>query len=303
MIEGFGEKVRLLRAKKELTREEFCGDETELSVRQLARIEAGTSTPNLANAQFIAQQLGVGLGELTDGKNLELPKRYRELKYQILRIPTYSDEDRLKVREEQLDEILINYYDNLPEAEQVLVDIIQARFEVFNSGNTDFGTDILSDYFEQVKKKKIYTINDLALIDLYLVCIIVTNFDKKIYKEDTYYKFVKNIFNQGDHINIEDLFFLNKLYLMICSVLVKKEEYIKLGELLGDLYQLIVKSQDFQRMPLYYMYCWQHSLYGVKNKSEAEGFFKQALIFAEMTSDLYLAEKLKEEWQRNITKS
>lgn len=162
MIEGFGEKVRLLRAKKELTREEFCGDETELSVRQLARIEAGTSTPNLANAQFIAQQLGVGLGELTDGKNLELPKRYRELKYQILRIPTYSDEDRLKVREEQLDEILINYYDNLPEAEQVLVDIIQARFEVFNSGNTDFGTDILSDYFEQVKKKKIYTINDLA---------------------------------------------------------------------------------------------------------------------------------------------
>lgn len=143
----------------------------------------------------------------------------------------------------------------------------------------------------------------LALIDLYLVCIIVTNFDKKIYKEDTYYKFVKNIFNQGDHINIEDLFFLNKLYLMICSVLVKKEEYIKLGELLGDLYQLIVKSQDFQRMPLYYMYCWQHSLYGVKNKSEAEGFFKQALIFAEMTSDLYLAEKLKEEWQRNITKS
>ena len=38
-ISDFGIKVRHLRESKGIVREDFCGDETELSVRQLARIE------------------------------------------------------------------------------------------------------------------------------------------------------------------------------------------------------------------------------------------------------------------------
>ncbi|WP_158527561.1 helix-turn-helix domain-containing protein, partial [Streptococcus gallolyticus] len=66
-MEKFGIKVRALREKKGISREEFCGDETELSVRQLARIESNQSIPNLSKAQFIANQLGVTLDTLTDG--------------------------------------------------------------------------------------------------------------------------------------------------------------------------------------------------------------------------------------------
>ena len=46
-MEKFGEKIRLMREEKGISREEFCGDETELSVRQLARIELNQSIPNL----------------------------------------------------------------------------------------------------------------------------------------------------------------------------------------------------------------------------------------------------------------
>ena len=54
-ISDFGVKVRQLRESKGIAREEFCGDETELSVRQLARIETG-SLPTLSKAQFIAKR-------------------------------------------------------------------------------------------------------------------------------------------------------------------------------------------------------------------------------------------------------
>lgn len=94
-MEKFGEKIRLMREEKGISREEFCGDETELSVRQLARIELNQSIPNLSKASFIANRLGVKLGTLTDGDSLELPKRYKELKYLLLRTPTYGDQVRL----------------------------------------------------------------------------------------------------------------------------------------------------------------------------------------------------------------
>lgn len=302
MKSDFGDKVKKLRKERNITREEFCGDETRLSIRQLARIEAGDSTPNLDKAQFIAETLGVGLSQLTDGKSLELPKRYKELKYQILRLPTYSDEERLKIREDQLDEILNNYYDDLPETEQILIDIIQARFEVSNTQNVNFGVGVLNDYFEQVKKKKSYGINDLALIDLYLVCASVSSFKGDIYDKDIYDYFVKNLLEQGEKIEIKDLFFLNKLYLMICSAYIKKMEYTKLDSLLEKLYQLIIKSQDFQRMPLYYMFRWKYSLYFLQDKYNAEEFYTQAIIFSEMTQDMYLVKQLQTEWNENLKK-
>lgn len=94
-MEKFGAKVRTLREEKGISREEFCGDETELSVRQLARIEKGQSVPTLNKVGYIAKVLNVTIGELVDGKNLELPTRYKELKYLLLRTPTYGDEKRL----------------------------------------------------------------------------------------------------------------------------------------------------------------------------------------------------------------
>lgn len=152
MINQFGEKVRYLREQREITREEFCGDETELSVRQLARIETG-SLPNLSKAQFIASRLGVQLGELTDEKSLEPPKRYKELKYLILRTPLYAEPERIKTREEQLDEVSEVFYDTLPEYEQLVIDCLQAKLDIHMSNNISFGLGIIDDYFEQITKK------------------------------------------------------------------------------------------------------------------------------------------------------
>ena len=43
-----GKRIRMLREMKHITRETLCDDETEITVRQLARIESGQSSPSLS---------------------------------------------------------------------------------------------------------------------------------------------------------------------------------------------------------------------------------------------------------------
>ena len=52
--------------KKGLSREAFCGDEKELTVRQLGRIETGNNLPSLAKLDYIAEVLGVPMSQLID---------------------------------------------------------------------------------------------------------------------------------------------------------------------------------------------------------------------------------------------
>ena len=46
-VNDLGEKVRLLREEKGLSRPVFCGDESELSIHQLIRIEKGEFRPTI----------------------------------------------------------------------------------------------------------------------------------------------------------------------------------------------------------------------------------------------------------------
>lgn len=126
MFVNFGSRLKELRNERNLTREAFCTDEAELSVRQLARIELGESLPNIRTAMFIAQRLGVSLQFLTNGENLALPKGYLDLKHHILRVPTYSDANRIAIKENYFDTIYEKYYDSLPEVEKLVIDTLQA---------------------------------------------------------------------------------------------------------------------------------------------------------------------------------
>ena len=50
---AIGKKIRELREQRKMTRELLCEDETRLTVRQLASIEAGDSIPSLLTLEFI----------------------------------------------------------------------------------------------------------------------------------------------------------------------------------------------------------------------------------------------------------
>ncbi|HFU4516618.1 TPA: helix-turn-helix domain-containing protein, partial [Streptococcus suis] len=125
----FGQRVRQLRETASLTREQFCDDELELSVRQLTRIEAGTSKPTFSKIQYIATRLGMGLYELMPDY-VSLPERYSKLKFDVLRTPTYGNEELVEKRDAIMTEIYDDYYDDLPEEEKIVVDTLCSLFDV-----------------------------------------------------------------------------------------------------------------------------------------------------------------------------
>ena len=80
-----GKRIRTLRTEKGLSREVFCGDEKELTVRQLGRIETGNNLPSLAKLDYIAGVLGIPMSQLIDEGSLIVPKEYLKLKTKLIR--------------------------------------------------------------------------------------------------------------------------------------------------------------------------------------------------------------------------
>lgn len=298
----FGLRIRQLRQEKNISREEFCGDETELSVRQLSRIELGDSAPTLTKVSYIAKRLGVSIGQLTDVERLELPKRYKELKYQILRTSTYLDEERLQQRENQFDEIFSDYYENLPEEEQLMVDCIQASMDVALSQNINFGIGLLNDYFEQVKLKERYSENDLILIELYFMCLVVSDFDKTLYDSTFYKSLMKNLLDQERYTEVENLFLVNKILIKSFSVAVKLENYDILEEIAETSRRIMTITGDFQKMPLLNLIEWKYSLFVCSDRAKAQEYFDSAISFSRIVNDKYLENNLQAEWEKDTSR-
>lgn len=295
MLEHFGGKVKVLRLEKRISREDLCGDESELSVRQLARIELGQSIPSLSKVIFIAKALNVSVGYLTDGADLELPKRYKELKYLILRTPTYMDDGKLQVREEQFDEIFEDYYDKLPEEEKIIIDCLQATLDTLLSENTNFGIDLLQEYFNQIKTKVRFRQNDLILLELYLAYLDIEGMDGQYSDKIFYDSLLDNLSEQFEQFELDELFIVNKIIIDISSLSLKNNRLDNLEKAIEMSQKIMAKIQDWNRMPILKLIEWKYFLIKQKDIIKAEQSFMKACLFAQMTADQYLENKLIQE--------
>ncbi|HHP6076417.1 TPA: transcriptional regulator Rgg4/ComR [Streptococcus pyogenes] len=300
MLEHFGGKVKVLRLEKRISREDLCGDESELSVRQLARIELGQSIPSLSKVIFIAKALNVSVGYLTDGADLELPKRYKELKYLILRTPTYMDDGKLQVREEQFDEIFEDYYDKLPEEEKIIIDCLQATLDTLLSENTNFGIDLLQEYFNQIKTKVRFRQNDLILLELYLAYLDIEGMDGQYSDKIFYDSLLDNLSEQFEQFELDELFIVNKIIIDISSLSLKNNRLDNLEKAIEMSQKIMAKIQDWNRMPILKLIEWKYFLIKQKDIIKAEQSFMKECLFAQMTADQYLENKLIQEWEKDV---
>ena len=295
-----GEKVRILREEKGLSRPVFCGDESELSVRQLVRIEKGEFRPTIKTLEYIADRLEIPSYVLMPDYK-ELPKRYQELKYFLLHHPDYGDKELQEQKEEYFDEIFENFYDDLPRDEKVVVDCLQAIDAVRATDNEQYGIALLDESFEELWNQREFSFSDLLKIRLYFLCSYLENIKKgqlSISEQQKLQLMFQKVCNNVENSGTDDLF------------LVRDVLFAGLGscELLNDLelFKLAVeklnwiseKTRDFQKQPIVLMVEWKY--YIQTDYDTAKQKYEEAKMMARMFGNEKLIVSLDNEWSEDL---
>lgn len=299
-MNSFGEKVRGLREEKGLSRPVFCGDESELSVRQLVRIEKGEFRPTIKTLEYIADRLEIPSYVLMPDYK-ELPKRYQELKYFLLHHPDYGDKELQEQKEEYFDEIFENFYDDLPRDEKMIVDCLQAIDEVRATDNEQYGIALLDESFEELWNQREFSFSDLLKIRLYFLCSYLENIKKgqlSISEQTKLQSMFQKVCNNVENSGTDDLF------------LVRDVLFAGLGscELLNDLelFKLAVeklnwiseKTRDFQKQPIVLMVEWKYYLQTDYNTAKQK--YEEAKMMARMFGNEKLIVSLDNEWSEDL---
>ena len=299
-MNSFGEKVRGLREEKGLSRPVFCGDESELSVRQLVRIEKGEFRPTIKTLEYIADRLEIPSYVLMPDYK-ELPKRYQELKYFLLHHPDYGDKELQEQKEEYFDEIFECFYDDLPRDEKMIVDCLQAIDEVRATDNEQYGISLLDESFEELWNQREFSFSDLLKIRLYFLCSYLENIKKgqlSISEQQKLQLMFQKVCNNVENSSTDDLF------------LVRDVLFAGLGscELLNDLelFKLAVeklnwiseKTRDFQKQPIVLMVEWKY--YIQTDYETAKQKYEEAKMMARMFGNEKLIVSLDNEWSEDL---
>ena len=294
-----GEKVRILREEKGLSRPVFCGDESELSVRQLVRIEKGEFRPTIKTLEYIADRLEIPSYVLMPDYK-ELPKRYQELKYFLLHHPDYGDKELQERKEEYFDEIFECFYDDLPRDEKMIVDCLQAIDEVRATDNEQYGIALLDESFEELWNQREFSFSDLLKIRLYFLCSYLENIKKgqlSISEQQKLQLMFQKVCNNVENSGTDDLF------------LVRDVLFAGLGscELLNDLelFKLAVeklnwiseKTRDFQKQPIVLMVEWKYYIH--TDYDTAKQKYEEAKMMARMFGNEKLIVSLDNEWSKD----
>ena len=287
-----GKKIKTARLNRGLTQADICDDESELTIRQLARIENGQAMVTVPKLVILSEKLGISVQSIVDIEEIELPKEYLKLKKELINVPTYADKGRIERKEEILEEIGELYYNDLPEEEQLLVDVIQARLDIYGSSDVSYGLVLLEESFQQILKKKAFKVNDLLIIELYFVCCAMGLEDKSYFDELA----DKTLFCV-DYEDKESLTQLEKILLVVLSQLEEQHtlKYIECFE------EVINETRHVFYRPMIYMFKAKYVLHVDKNEVDAEELYSKAVTSAELLGDDLLAQRILEEKQGDFS--
>lgn len=292
-----GKRIRMLREMKHITRETLCDDETEITVRQLARIESGQSSPSLSKVEYIAYKLGCPISHIVDMDHMILPSEYLILKDKLIKFQTYGDDDRIQVKEELFERVYEHYYDSLPEDEQIAVSALQASFDVFVSEDAGFGDALLDEYFEQVKIRKNYSVNDLLLIKLYFTtCVARPN----VYDREVFWNLSHKVLRVTNTSSLDTNYMLKQVIISSLTIQWMEKSYSTFEPYVKAMNRLMILSQDFQKKPIVDMLEAMCTLFHKQDKEKAVQLYDRAIICAQAFEDPVLEARIFGEKERDL---
>ena len=286
-----GNNILGARLNQHMTPADVCGDESELTIRQLARIENGQVLVSLSKLMFLSQRLNCPIEDIIDVDKIEIPKRYLELKNKLVRAHSYGDEKRIGILEEMFDEIYENFYDHLPEEEQLLVEVLQVQLDVFSSRDVTYGLTLLEEYLHQILKKKKYSYNDLLIINLHFLCCATELEDKTHFEELS-----KKVLLYIDYSDNERIYILERILIGILTQ-VKIEDYLIYTKVFREITE---STNNFQHKPVIYAFEAKYYLKVEKDCKKAEQSYNKAIEFANMLNDKVLADNLIKEKELDL---
>ena len=291
-----GKRIRTLRTERGLSREAFCGDEKHLTVRQLARIETGNNLPSLAKLDYIAEVLGVPISQLIDEGLLIVPKEYLKLKTKLIRQSIHGDEEKVRQREAIFEDIQEHFYDQLPEDEQVAVEVLQAIDDVYVSENAEFGEGLIEEYFNQTLLQTEYSVNDLLILYLYFLSNAIS-----FKRNDDVFKKVRN--NIVTIIDCSDNTYMHLLQRVLIAILLyqlRNEYYEDISVIFSFLREIMMEIQDSNLKPTVDYFEAKYYLYGEKDKEKALQCYEKAISGAEFFNDINFKNRVIEEMKEEF---
>ena len=289
--DSIGLRIKTERECQQMSREVLCLDGAELTVRQLIRIEKGESLPSLDKLSYIAKRLGKSMADLLDHDRIEIPDTYYEMKNRLIKFPTYGDKERVKQKLDLIEDVYNQFFDILPEEELLTLDILENILSFTSWEERPKVEEIYEDLFEQVKRKKKFSTNDLLVIDYYFYHL----YGRKQYDKKIFDRIVDRVLKQNiptdDAYNIA---LFNDL-MAIAGLKISLESFKDFLTVIDKLLAVIEKSQFYSYKPGVYILEAKYELIHNGNKKKAAENYDKAIMFASVLEDSVLEEKTRAE--------
>lgn len=291
----FGQKVRDLRKEKGMSRQRVCGIEDVLTTRQLQRIEKGQSLPTIATAVYIAEKLGVSLDNLMNKEGFKLPEGYINLRYQLRTLYHYGNKERLLQREKIIEQIYDCYFDDLPEEEQIAVQVAQASVDMICTGNASFDQGLLDEYLGQACKKTQLSFNDVEIIQLRLLSLAIKDFDKVEFID-----LLSKVILAVSYFPLADLGKIQDVIISAAGILCCYGEYDLLPDVIEVLRGIMTRRNDYRDNIFVYAFEWKIALFLKHDFEKAGKDYQKAIMMADLLSEDLIKQNMQREWKKDL---
>lgn len=287
--DSIGLRIKTERERQQMSREVLCLDGAELTVRQLIRIEKGESLPSLDRLSYIAKRLGKNMADLLDHDNITIPDEYYEMKNRLIKFPTYRNPERIKAKLALIEEVYEKFFELLPEEELLTLDILENILSFTNWEESPKVEEIYEDLFEQVKRKKKFSTNDLLVIDYYFFHLYGRKqFDKKLFE-----RIVKRVLNQEIWTDdVYNIVLFNDL-MAIAALKIFHNSFSDFLTVVDKALAVIEESQFYSYKPSVFVLKAKYELLHKGNKKKAAENYDKAIMFASVLEDSVLEESIK----------
>ena len=287
--DSIGLRIKTERERQQMSREVLCLDGAELTVRQLIRIEKGESLPSLDKLSYIAKRLGKNMTDLLDHDNITIPDEYYEMKNRLIKFPTYRNPERIKAKLALIEEVYEKFFELLPEEELLTLDILENILSCTSWEESPKAEEIYEDLFEQVKRKRKFSTNDLLVIDYYFFHL----YGRKQYDKKLFERIVKRVLNQEIWTDdVYNIVLFNDL-MAIAALKIFHNSFSDFLTVVDKALAVIEKSQFYSYKPSVFVLKAKYELLHKGNKKEAAENYDKAIMFASVLEDSVLEESIK----------